>query len=225
VTGEPGWDGYAERWSALHGGYDPRRATPLVRGWLRLAYRVARPLAGAGVRPSIVTTAGVAVAAAVPAVVLLGPAWGLGAAGLVLLGALADTVDGALAVVAGQETRLGQVFDSAADRLTEASWLAALYLVGAPGWLAAGCLALAWLHEYVRARATVAGMSEIGAVTVGERPTRVLLALFGLMSVGVAALVPGDVVPVTATVAVAVWTALGAAGLVQLTAAVVRALR
>jgi phosphatidylglycerophosphate synthase len=223
--GVTGWEGYAQRWSTLHGGYDPRRATPVVRGWLWLAYRAARSLAVVGVRPSAVTAVGVLLAAAVPLVVTAGQAWGLAAALLVLVGALADTVDGALAVVAGRETRLGQVYDSVADRVTEACWLAGLYLVGAPGWLAAGCLVVAWLHEYTRARATVAGMSEIGAVTVGERPTRVLLALFGLALVGLAALVEPDVVTATATVAVAAWTALGAVGTLQLSTAVIRALR
>jgi phosphatidylglycerophosphate synthase len=220
-----GWDGYAERWSALHGGYDPRRAAPLVRGWLLAAYRIARALAALRLRPSAVTFAGVLLAAAVPAVVRWGPAGGLVAAGLVLLGALADTADGALALVSGRESRLGRVYDSVADRLSEAAWLLGLHLLGAPGWLAAGCLAVTWLHEYVRARATVAGMSEIGAVTVGERPTRVLLALFGLACAGAAGLAAPDLAAGTATVATAGWIALGAVGLLQLSAAVFRALR
>jgi len=143
----------------------------------------------------------------------------------VLLGALADTADGALAVITSRETRLGQVYDAVADRLSEAAWLLALYLLGAPGWLATGCLAVTWLHEYVRARATVAGMSEIGAVTVGERPTRVLLALFGLFCAGAAGLVAPDLVAGTATVAGAVWCTLGAVGLLQLATAVRAALR
>ena len=225
IPAPAGWDWYAERWSVLHGGYDPRRASPLVRGWLRVAYRIARTLAGWRVTPSAVTAAGVVLAAAVPAVVAPAPTGGLPAAALVLLGALADTADGALAVITGRESRLGQVYDSVADRLSEAAWLLGLHLLGAPGWLAAGCLAVTWLHEYVRARATVAGMSEIGAVTVGERPTRVLLAFFGLACAGAVGLAAPDLAAGTATVAVAGWTALGAVGLIQLAAAVVRALR
>jgi CDP-diacylglycerol--glycerol-3-phosphate 3-phosphatidyltransferase len=179
----------------------------------------------ARVRPSAVTAAGVLAAAAVPAAVRWEPAGGLVAAGLVLVGALADTADGALAVVSGRESRLGQVYDSVADRLSEAAWLLGLYLLGAPGWLAAVCLAVTWLHEYVRARAAVAGMAEIGAVTVGERPTRVLLALFGLACAGAAGLVAPDLAAGTATVAAAAWTTLGAIGLIQLAVAVRRALR
>jgi phosphatidylglycerophosphate synthase len=217
------WSGYARQWSALHGGYDPRTATPVVRGWLYLAFSVARPLARWGVPPSTVTSAGVLVAGAVPLVATFGPAWGPVGALLVLAGAVADSADGALAVVAGRETRLGQVYDSAADRVSEAAWLLALFLLGAPAWLAVACLGLTWLHEYVRARATVAGMTDIGTVTVGERPTRVLLALFGLLAVGATALF--DQAPAAAAVATALWAALATVALVQLTHAVVRALR
>jgi CDP-diacylglycerol--glycerol-3-phosphate 3-phosphatidyltransferase len=219
------WNGYARQWSALHGGYDPRTAGVPVRGWLRLSYVVARSLAARGVRPSAVTSAGVVVAAAVPVVAAFGASWGPVGALLVLLGAVADSADGALAVVADRETPLGRVYDSVADRVSEAAWLVALFLLGAPGWLAAACLCLTWLHEYVRARATVAGMTGIGAVTVAERPTRVLLALFGLLAAGVAAPLAPDHTGTAATVTAAVWAALGTAGLVHLSVAVVRELR
>jgi phosphatidylglycerophosphate synthase len=206
----PSWDDYADRWSALHGGYDPRRASPLVRGWLRLAYELSRYLP---VSPDAVTLLGLLLSAGVPATVL---SWPLASAGLVALSALADTVDGALAVATGRVSRLGQVYDAVADRLAEACWLVALTLVGVPAWLTVCCGALAWLHEYVRARATAAGMAGIGVVTVAERPTRVLLAAAAL-----AAAFDGRY----ATVATAVWAALGAVALVQLLVTVRRSLR
>ena len=49
------WDQYVTRWSGLHGGVDPRAGSPLVRGWLRLAYQLGRALARLGVRPATVT--------------------------------------------------------------------------------------------------------------------------------------------------------------------------
>ena len=52
-----------------------------------------------------------------------------------LLAAVADSVDGAVAVVTGRTTRLGYVYDSVADRLGEVAWLLAFWLVGAPGGL------------------------------------------------------------------------------------------
>jgi len=218
------WATYATRWSRLHGGYDPRRASPFVRGWLWSSYRLARGLAGLGVSPGAVTATGLALAIGVLAITPMGGGWPLLAAVLVALGALADTVDGALAVVTGRETRLGQVYDSVADRLSEAAWLLGLWVLGTPGWLVAGCGALAWLHEYVRARATVAGMAELGTVTLGERPTRVLVVLFGLALSGLAGLAGPELAAGTATVAAAIWALLGSLGVAQLAAAVHRTL-
>jgi phosphatidylglycerophosphate synthase len=218
------WHRYAGDWAASHGGYDPRRAPSLVRGWLWLAYALGRLLGPAGITPTAVTVIGLALSAGVPATAPRGHAWPLAAAGLVALAALADTVDGALAVVTGRTSRLGHVYDSVADRLGEACWLIALWLLGTPGWLAVLCGGLTWLHEYLRARAAVAGMSGIGAVTLGERPTRVLVVLFGLALSGLAGLAGPDLTAGTATIAAAVWAVLGAVGLVQLFGAVRQAL-
>jgi len=102
----------------------------------------------------------------------------------------------------------------------EAAWLAAFWVGGARPWLVVAAGAASWLHEYARARATAAGMSEIGAVTVGERPTRVLIALFGLLAAGVS-----GHAAVALDLAAAVWLGLTAVGLLQLTAAIRRALR
>lgn len=220
------WDGYAERWAAAHGGYDPRSATPLVRGWLRMSYELGAALVRIGVRsPNAVTVLGLLLSAAVPLVVAGGHGWAFAFAGavLVLLSAVADTVDGVLAVVAGRASRLGQVYDSAADRVAEACWLAALVILGGPAWLAAGCCAVMWLHEYVRARATVAGMSDIGTVTVAERPTRVLVTIFGLLAVAGAG-VADRWERQTVLAVLVVMGALAVVGFGQLVAGVRRAL-
>lgn len=218
-------DGYAARWATLHGGYDPRQAPAVVRGWLFLAYFVARPLARRSISPNAVTVAGLALSAAVPFVAGLGSGWALAGAGLVVVSALADTVDGALAVTSQRTSRLGQVYDSVADRLAEVAWLVALHLLGGPAWLVVAGGAVAWLHEYVRARATVAGLDEIGVVTLSERPTRIILALFTLLGAGVASLLAERWTGTVVTVGAACWLALGAVGFVQLARAVHRALR
>ncbi|MEV4512864.1 CDP-alcohol phosphatidyltransferase family protein [Dactylosporangium sp. NPDC049525] len=218
------WDGYAERWAAAHGGYDPRSAPPVVQGWLRMSYEVGAALVRIGVRsPNAITALGLLLAAAVPFAVTGGPGWALAGAVLVLLSAVADTVDGVLAVVTGRASRLGQVYDSAADRVAEACWLVALVILGGPAWLAAGCCAVMWLHEYVRARATVAGMSDIGTVTVAERPTRVLVTIFGLLAVAGAG-VADRWQEQTVLAVLAAMAALTVAGFVQLAVAVRRAL-
>jgi phosphatidylglycerophosphate synthase len=219
------WDGYAVEWARLHGGFDPRRAGPAVRRWLRSAYAMGSALARVGVPPAAVTGAGVLLSASVP--VLAGQSTGrlVLAAVFVLLSAVADSVDGAVAVISGRTSRLGYLYDSLADRVSEACWLVAFWVVGAAAPLVVLVGAVCWLHEYVRARAAAAGMREIGVVTVGERPTRVVLAVAGLLLAGAGGLVQHDLPAGVITVVSAIWLTLAVFGLAQLLAAVSRALR
>ncbi|RIV38414.1 CDP-alcohol phosphatidyltransferase family protein [Micromonospora radicis] len=218
------WNEYATAWARLHGGFDPRAATPVVRGWLRFSYHLGFLLGRLRVGPTAVTAVGVLLCLCVPLFATRpgdGPFLG---ALFVLLASVADSVDGAVAVATGRTTRLGYVYDSLADRLGEAAWLVAFWLVGAPGALVVAAGALSWLHEYVRARAVSAGMREIGAVTVGERPTRVCVAVAGLLLAGLTGLIQLDLAAGTITMATAVWVLLAAFGLGQLLSAVRRAL-
>ncbi len=215
------WQEYASAWSALHGGFDPEKASFLVRGWVRLAWRGGNALARLRVGPSTVTSLGLLLCALVPVVALASP---VAAGVVVLLASFADGLDGAVAVVSGRATRIGYVYDSVADRLGEAAWLVALWVAGAPAGLAIAAGGVSWLHEYVRARAASAGMAEIGVVTVGERPTRVSVAASGLVVGGVAGLVHHGWGAIVMTAAVAAWLALALIGLAQLAAAVRRAL-
>jgi CDP-diacylglycerol--glycerol-3-phosphate 3-phosphatidyltransferase len=104
------------------------------------------------------------------------------------------------------------VLDSACDRLADAAYCLALLLAGAPAWAAASGAALALLHEYVRARAAVAGMPEIGVVTISERPTRVIVTAMFLLGAGVFS----GAGHLWATAGAAAWAVLGVVGLVQL---------
>jgi hypothetical protein len=67
-------------------------------------------------------------------------------------------------------------------------------------------------------------MDDIGIVTVGERPTRVSVAISGLIVGGVAALVHPGWDETVVLVAAIVWAGLGLIGLAQLMIAVRRAL-
>ena len=214
------WNEYAERWATLHGGVDPRGLSRIAQGWLRFAYTVGRALAPTGLRPGAVTVVGLALSVAVPVVAPLRGAWLFLAAGLVLLAALADTVDGSVAVIGARTTRLGAFYDAVADRLGEVAWLLALWLIGAPGWLVVICGGLTWLHEYIRARAAVAGMTGVGVVTAGERPSRVILTTAALALGGAAWLINPYLTPGAVTVVVAVWVVVGLLGLARLTGAV-----
>ncbi|GAA2703465.1 CDP-alcohol phosphatidyltransferase family protein [Micromonospora olivasterospora] len=218
------WDQYAAAWARLHGGFDPRAAAPVVRAWLRFAYHLGYVLGRLRVTPTAVTVAGVLLCLCVPLFAVRPVDGPLIGALFVLVAAVADSVDGAVAVATNRTTRLGYVYDSLADRLGEAAWLVAFWLVGAPGALVAAAGGLSWLHEYVRARAVAAGMREIGAVTVGERPTRVCVALVGLLLAGLTGLIAPDLAAGTITMATAVWVLLAGFGLGQLLSAVRRAL-
>ncbi|MEU1753745.1 CDP-alcohol phosphatidyltransferase family protein [Micromonospora matsumotoense] len=218
------WDEYATAWARLHGGFDPRVAAPVVRAWLRFAYHVGYVLGRLRVTPTAVTVGGVLLCLCVPLFSVRSAQGPIVGALFVLLASVADSVDGAVAVATGRTTRLGYVYDSVADRLGEIAWLAAFWLVGAPGALVVAAGALSWLHEYVRARAVAAGMREIGAVTVGERPTRVCVALVGLLLAGLTGLIDLDLAAGTITMATAVWVLLAGFGLGQLLSTVRRAL-
>jgi phosphatidylglycerophosphate synthase len=216
------WEEYASGWQELHGGYDPVTGSPFVRGWLRLAYVSGRSVARLGATPTAVTGAGLVLSAGVPAVSWLAPGGPFVGAALVLLSAVADTVDGAVAVITGRTSRLGQVYDCLADRASEACWLVALWLLGVPVWPLAICGGLAWLHEYLRARAAVAGLEGVGVVTVAERPTRIMLVVAALVLAGS---VPADLRAATATAITGVWALLAVVGFGQLFVTVRRSLR
>lgn len=172
---------HARRWSAAHGGV---HASPLVRRWLDGVRGAASPLAAAGVSPSAVTAVGLAVSLASLAPALAGGRWALLAAALLAAGALADALDGAVAVLADRATRTGAVLDAVCDRVADAVALAVLWLLGAPAWLVLAAAGAGQLQEYARARAQAEGMAGPGAVTVSERPTRVAVAAMFALGVG-----------------------------------------
>lgn len=212
-------DEYLAAWSSWHGGTDPH-ANRLVRGWLSAAYAAARPVAG--LPPLAATASGLVVAAAAVPAAAAGGGWLLLAGVLVGLSGLLDSLDGALAIATGRASRRGFVLDSAVDRLTEAAYATALWVAGAPGPLAAAFGALCWLPDYLRARAGQAGVTETGAVSVWERPTRVVMTGFTLGGAGVVSGLGGAVPVVVA--GTAVGSLLGAVGVVQLGTALRRAL-
>src|SRR4051812_842109 len=173
---------YLAAWSRWHG--DARTDTALVRGWLTAAHTLASPLAG--LPPVVATAVGLLVAAAAVVPAAAGGPWLIAAGLLIGLSGLLDSLDGALAIGTGRASRRGFVLDSVVDRLSEAAFAVALWVAGAPGWLAVAFGALCWLPDYLRARAGQAGVRETGALSVWERPTRVILTGFTLGGAGIA---------------------------------------
>ncbi|MGE0818654.1 MAG: CDP-alcohol phosphatidyltransferase family protein [Candidatus Nanopelagicales bacterium] len=175
---------YLDRWSALHGGYDPR-GSKLVGPWLTVVHGAASPFARLGVPPDVVTVLGGLVSAVAVWIATLGGRWVLLAAVVVGLSGLTDSLDGAVAVMTGRESRWGAVLDSVVDRLSDVLFLLALWVVGAPllACVLAGVLVLT--QEYARARATAVGMDDVGVITIGERPTRVIVVAMFLLAAGI----------------------------------------
>lgn len=201
---------YLAAWSRWHGGTGTE--SRLVRGWLSMAYTLARPLAG--LPPVVATAVGLLTAAVAILPAAAGGLWLVVAAVLVGLSALLDSLDGALAIGTGRASRRGFVLDSVVDRLSEAAYAGALWVAGAPGWLAVAYGALCWLPDYLRARAGQAGVSETGALSVWERPTRVAMTGFTLGGAGV--LSGADLAGEVVTSGTAVGVLLGVVGVVQL---------
>jgi phosphatidylglycerophosphate synthase len=216
----PDRDGYFDQWQRLHGGYDPRAASVWVRFWLTLVYRIARPLARRGVQPDVVTLSSLWFAFAVFVPAAEGGHWPILAGWVLVASGLFDTLDGCVAVLEKRTTKWGYVLDSLVDRLNDVVYLAAVVSVGAPLELAVAVGVGFFLLEYVRARAGNAGGDDVGTVTVGERPMRVIFLSasihFGGVFVGQSDLV--------ATVGMTVMAAFTAVALVQLLVAVRRQL-
>jgi phosphatidylglycerophosphate synthase len=200
---------YIEQWSSLHGGARP---TGIVGGWLRLVHAVAAPLVRIRVPPDVVTLLGLAIACLAPLLASLGR-WGTLAAALVIaLSGLFDSLDGAVAVMTGRTSRWGAVLDAVADRISDAVFVATLWVAGAPPAVCVAAVGLCWLQEYTRARAGGAGMTEVGVLTLNERPTRIVVVGMFLLA---AVARPNDE-PGWATFGAWVLVVLGVIGLTQL---------
>ncbi|WP_209993106.1 CDP-alcohol phosphatidyltransferase family protein [Rhodococcus sp. PvP016] len=209
---------YFRAWSELHGGYDVH-SSALVHGWLTITYVLARPLARARVAPTAVTAVGVLFAVLALAVAGSGP-WGAGAAALLLvLSALVDSLDGAVALLRGRSTAFGYVADSVADRLSDMLVFAVLLVLGAPAPVVVAVALLTLLHETARARAVSAGMASIGVVTVWERPSRVIAVVVTLLGASVV-----DTGPLFGTIGAAVSLVLAVVGFSQISVSIHHAL-
>lgn len=216
----PDLDTYLDRWSAVHEGYDPR-PTRLLRGWLTVMHAAARPLASAGVLPDVLTAWNVVLAVVVVALAGAGSVAAVAAGLLVVAAGVGDGLDGAVAVLNDRATAWGYVLDSMADRVTDVLFLLATWVVGAPTWLVVATGVAVFLLEYLRARAGNAGADPAVAITVGERPSRVICCAIAIGSAGV---VPARGAQLAGW-SVAILLVLSLVGSAQLAIAVRRVLR
>ena len=164
----------------------PPSAAASARGGLA---PLARRLHTLGVSANAVTVAGFLLTTGGAALLTYGlPAPAL----LVLLvGTLADTLDGQLALVAGGGSRLGAFLDSTCDRLSDSALTAAAVVYGAYHddafllWVGLIALISGTLIPYIRAKAESLGVS--ASVGLAPREARLLLFVVGVAAWAVTA--------------------------------------
>jgi phosphatidylinositol phosphate synthase len=201
---------------ATHG-IVPDRAARAARGGL---VPVARWLHAAGVTANAITGVGVLLTLAGAA--LLATDAPLAALVVLLIGSIADTLDGAIARVSGGGTRLGAFLDSTADRVADAALFgAALWLGSTRGdtvlFVAAlAALSASFFVPYVRAKAESLGV----AATLGPAPreARLVILLAGIAAWALLAL------PAAFTTAIVAVAILATITFLQRVAAVWRSL-
>ena len=182
-------DERARMWQQLHGAGDvDPMANPLVRWFLDFTHAIARPIAKAGVSPDLLTLVGLWIAAWSTVVGWRQGRWCVAAALVLIISALTDGVDGAVAGFTGRSSTHGFVLDSVVDRVSEVLFFAAVALAGGSPSTAVVGMGSVMLLEYTRARTTAAPGHQpgLGIVTVGERPTRVIGLAITLVAMGVA---------------------------------------
>ena len=189
--------------SASHG-VVPDRAARATRGGLA---PLARRLHAAGISANAVTALGGLLT--LGGAGLLAAERPLAALGVLFLGSIADTLDGAIARAAGGGSSLGAFLDSTVDRIADSAFFAAAAWIGATRndallfWAAIVALTASYLVSYVRAKAESLGVS--AAVGPAPREARLVILLIGLAAWAVTGSLP---LFVTAVAAVALLAAI-----------------
>lgn len=169
---------YLTAWRNSHGAPD----LFLITWFLTVVYLFAKLFIKLKMTPNQVTVFGGTVG--ISAIWFVTQQYWYLAAIMALVSSLLDGVDGAVAEIKQQKSRFGSILDVVVDRIVELSWFMSFVLVGAafePA-LVTGLAIL--IMEYLRTKANSLGIIGPGAITIGERPTRVVM--FVMLNLGVA---------------------------------------
>jgi CDP-diacylglycerol--glycerol-3-phosphate 3-phosphatidyltransferase len=143
---------------------------------------LARGLAGMGISANAVTIAGGVLS--VIGAGLLAAGMPLAALLVLLIGTIADTLDGQIAKASGGGTRLGAFLDSTVDRVADGALFVGAAASGANLgqplllWASLVALVASFLVSYVRAKAESLGVS--ASVGPAPREARIVIFLVGL---------------------------------------------
>ena len=167
-------DDFYFAWSKLHG---DAKIAGIVKGWLSISFSTSKALARIRITPNALTILGL-----VFGVLLYMNANAIWAPLILVISLICDGVDGSLAIITGKSSKWGALLDSVVDRLTEVFWILALYSLGVDSKILIAVLILASAQEYLRARAGGVGLTQVGVVTVAERPVRASFVFTALVA-------------------------------------------
>lgn len=161
-------------WSKLHG---DAQISGIVKGWLTISYYLVKPLVKLRVTPNMLSVAGLFFGVA-----LYLNAQSVWAIGLLVASLLCDGIDGSLAIISNKTSKWGAALDSILDRTTELFWVLTFISIGGDEYLVICAAVLAFAQEYLRARAGGLGLTEVGVVTIAERPVRASILFVALIA-------------------------------------------
>ena len=165
---------FFKSWSNLHG---DAKISGVVKGWLTISYLLVKPLAKLKITPNILTIFGL-----IFGVLLYQNAHSNWAVILLTLSLICDGIDGSLAIITGKASKWGAMLDSVVDRVTEFFWALTFIAIGANKYVVIAALLIASVQEYLRARVGGLGLSEVGVVTISERPVRASILFVALIA-------------------------------------------
>lgn len=157
-------DEFYIKWSQLH---SDAPITGAVAWWLKISYRFGLIATLLRISPNVLTLLGL-ISAAMSA--LTATTWW--AVFFLVFSLFCDGIDGSVAIFQKRDSAWGATLDSVVDRISEAFWLYALYVIGVPAWLAIAVWSVAAFQEYARAKLSSLKIKGIGVVTPAERPVR-----------------------------------------------------
>jgi CDP-diacylglycerol--glycerol-3-phosphate 3-phosphatidyltransferase len=155
---------FRDQWSELH---NSAPTTGIVGRWLSISYRFGLLCTLLRITPNVLTTLGL-----VSAIGVALTSQSLWAIALIVISLFFDGIDGSVAIFQNRTSNWGALLDSVVDRISEALWLYALYVIGVPAYLCIALWLVASIQEYMRARVSSLGVKDLGLVTITERPVR-----------------------------------------------------
>lgn len=157
-------DQFKSKWSALH---SDAKTDGIVGAWLNISYRFGLICTLLRISPNFLTLLGL-----VGAIFTAVTAQSVWAILFLVFSLFCDGIDGSVAIFQHRESNWGATLDALADRLSEALWFYVLYAIGVPAWIPITLWSVATFQEYARAKLISLGVSDIGIVTIAERPVR-----------------------------------------------------